>query len=325
MQAEKEWNQESDSDNDAPEEVKSSTAKLAQNRSNKSKLNHLKLTAQAKKEKNKAHDKKLKLAKQSAVRHQQLDEEQQQFGDLDEQVEEEGEEENQEPEASTSTVKPTKTNYLDPSLFASASDFFSPHAPPSASSGNNALGKKAMRKVIKEGKRRKRELLEEREAQLKEGGARTVGSVTIQHLATPTAVSSLSASTSTTPSAKFISSRLFSKKRALAVLDASLPKSRLGDSDDEADENGVGKKRKRKHQKKGKGMSEESRILLGMGMDDGGKKAAEEEENKLASRKRHLILQGEGRRRKVSEARPLASSRASARPARDFAVSTRTR
>lgn len=97
-------------------------------------------------------------------------------------------------------------------------------------------------------------------------------------------------------------------------------------------------------------MSEESKILLGMGMDDGSKEKlnAETAEDKIKSRKRTLLLQAQGIRKSgelpvlsdefergslltspllslilATVARPLASARAKRSPAANFAVSTR--
>lgn len=104
---------------------------------------------------------------------------------------------------------------------------------------------------------------------------------TVQHLAEITAAAPNLSSTSIRPShssaAKFVTDRLYSKKRVLAVLDAGKPK----------DE---GSERKRK---KG-GMSDESRILLGMPVEDAGKPKFG---SGKGDKKRSLLLQAEGRRK----------------------------
>lgn len=112
----------------------------------------------------------------------------------------------------------------------------------------------------------------------------TTSNLTLQHLSTPSHTSHSLASTSLpshTSATKFLTNRLYSKKRQLAVLDAGKPRT--------SEESG------RKRKKKG-GMSAESRALLGMGIDDGAKEkedAAEKERN----RKRSLLLQAEGKRK----------------------------
>lgn len=108
---------------------------------------------------------------------------------------------------------------------------------------------------------------------------------TLQHLPTssflPTSLSTtiLPSHTSAT---KFLTNRLYSKKRALAV--STVNQTRDIPSG-------------RKRDKKGKtGMSDESKILLGIPLTGGSKgKNGEEDEGK--KRKRGLLLQAEGRRR----------------------------
>lgn len=109
--------------------------------------------------------------------------------------------------------------------------------------------------------------------------------LTLQHLPSPSHTSHSLASTSLpshTSATKFLTNRLYSKKRVLSVLDAGKPRT--------AEESG------RKRKKKGGGMSAESKALLGMGMDDGAKEK-EEADEKERNRKRSLLLQAEGKRK----------------------------
>lgn len=152
--------------------------------------------------------------------------------------------------------------------------------------------------------------------------------VTLQHLPAPSHKSASLATTahpSATSATKFLDSRLYSKKRKVAVLDAGKPRPTSETS---------GKKKK-----KTKGMSLESRILQSLGMDDG---ARDEDGQKERERKRKLLLQAEGKRKPgvcppyeicraspanapalpvVTLARPLASARTKSLPASNFAVS----
>lgn len=121
--------------------------------------------------------------------------------------------------------------------------------------------------------------------------------VTIQHLPSATHKAASLATTahpSSTSATKFLNSRLYSKKRKLAVLDAGKPRPTSEDS---------GKKKK----KATKGMSLESRILLKMGMDDGSGANADAE-GRERDRKRKLLLQAEGKR-KPGQWRGLALER----------------
>lgn len=102
----------------------------------------------------------------------------------------------------------------------------------------------------------------------------------MQHLSTISASTPNLSSETIRPShssaAKFLTNRLYSKKRVLTVLDAGKPK------DD-------GSERKRP---KG-GMSDESRILLGMPVANPGKSKVG---SSKSDKKRSLLLQAEGRR-----------------------------
>lgn len=128
---------------------------------------------------------------------------------------------------------------------------------------------------------------------------------TVQHLPGLSAAAPNLSSTTIRPShstaAKFVTNRLYSKKRVLAVLDAGKPR-------DDTPE----------HKKK-KGMSDESKILLGMPVEAKGKEGPG---SSKSDKKRSLLLQAEGRR--VKSAQRLGGSRGGvARPARDFAQSTK--
>lgn len=156
--------------------------------------------------------------------------------------------------------------------------------------------------------------------------------ITLQHLPTashgPASLSS-TALPSHTSATKFLTSRLYSKKRQVAVLDA-------GRTDNSQQRN----------PKKTKGMSFESKVLLGL--------ADPEDENtekdKERKRKRSLLLQAEGTRKSgaprlslfsfarrlfvcpaltdaappstAATSRPLASARRGAKPANNFAQSS---
>ena len=145
----------------------------------------------------------------------------------------------------------------------------------------------------------------------------------MQHLSTISASTPNLSSETIRPShssaAKFLTNRLYSKKRVLSVLDAGKPK-----------EDGSERKRP-----KG-GMSDESRILLGMTVANAGKAKAG---SSKSDKKRSLLLQAEGRRTPgewqvfsavtfaksllLSAAQRLSSSRSGSKPAQDFAQSTR--
>ncbi|KAK4698590.1 hypothetical protein P7C70_g7684, partial [Phenoliferia sp. Uapishka_3] len=296
----------SDSD-DAPEEITVSSAKKGSKQAQKAEREFVAQAAQSKKAKNRATDAKLKAVKgkakaDSAPVPAPVEELEELNGDLSSDPVEEREEQE-------TAKKGTSTTYLDPSLFASAAKFYAPAAYPA-----EGEGKRGMKKAVREEQRRKAIAANERAEQVREGGKRAVGAITLQHLPSPSNLSSLS-STSTIPSStKFISARLYSKKRAVAVLDAGNPQPRRGELEGES---------RKRSKKSGKGMSEESKKLLGMGMDDGAKAVSEEE--KRRERKRTLLGQAEGRRKAATHARPLASARAAARPAANFAISTRTR
>lgn len=151
--------------------------------------------------------------------------------------------------------------------------------------------------------------------------------ITLQHLpSSSTGPASLSSTAlpSHTSATKFLTSRLYSKKRQVAVLDAGRPSP-------SAEANP--KKQKRKG-----GMSLESRILLGLEDEE----SVDVAKGKEKRRKKSLLLQAEGQRKagastspapfahtplmssvfSATSARPLASARRGAKPAANFAVST---
>lgn len=168
-------------------------------------------------------------------------------------------------------------------------------------------------------------------APLTELGTRS--DITLQHLPSvahgPASLSS-TALPSHTSAAKFVTSRLYSKKRQVAVLDAG--------RQDAASQP--------RNPKKVKGMSFESKVLLGLAdpADE------DKEKDKEKKRKRSLLLQADGQRKSgastysgppiragpcpltsgvhlfleytASIARPLSSARRGAKPAGNFAVSS---
>ncbi|KAK4052138.1 hypothetical protein OIV83_002432 [Microbotryomycetes sp. JL201] len=309
----------SDSD-DAPEQVSLKTAKttataerqLVQDKQRR----QVGVDAQLRKDKNRARDERLKLQATAAKRRKEHSQHQKQQQE-DEQAEVDGQHDEaadaedavrHEPEAPVASTSGTKINYLDDSLFESAAKFYKPADQPAA-----GQGKMAMKRQARDARRQRGQAHRERAQHVNEGGSRTVDGVTLQHL--PSAAHKAQSLVTTalpshTSANKFITNRLYSKKRQLAVLDAGKPR--------------PSSERKRSKTKSGGGMSEESKKLLGLGMDDGAreKEAAEEQ---ARNKKRSLLLQAQGKRRNAALARPLASSRIRGAPAADFAVSSRTR
>lgn len=106
----------------------------------------------------------------------------------------------------------------------------------------------------------------------------TSSDITLQHLASnsigPASLSS-TALPSHSSAAKFVAKRLYSKKRQVAVLDQGRPQNQ------------------ERNPKKQKGMSLESKILLGLA-DPEDAETAKEKERK---RKKSLLLQAEGQRK----------------------------
>ncbi|KAK4050537.1 hypothetical protein OIO90_005004 [Microbotryomycetes sp. JL221] len=309
----------SDSDEDgAPEEVSLSTAKSAASARQQLAHEQQQREAQLRKDKNRARDQRLKLQATQAKDRRQIEQqaaknEQDQLPDDEEDEDaqdEDAEDDDEPPLEPVASTSAKKINYLDDSLFASAAEYYKPPQQPAA-----GQGKTAQKRAAREARRQRGQAHRERAQQIAEGGSRTVGDVTMQHLPSSANKAQSLATTalpSHTSANKFITSRLYSKKRQLAVLDAGKP--RTAERSD----------KKRKKSKSGGGMSEESKKLLGLGMDDGSreKEAAEEKEK---NRKRSLLLQAEGKRRSATIARPLASSRSRGGPAANFAISSRTR
>ncbi|GAA5849771.1 hypothetical protein JCM9279_002009 [Rhodotorula babjevae] len=194
----------------------------------------------------------------------------------------------------------TKTTYLDDSLFADAAAHYE--------AGNKepaqGEGKKAAKRRVKQERQRRREEAERRAGEVGVGGRTQVGDLTLQHLPTvshgPASLSS-TALPSHTSATKFLTSRLYSKKRQVAVLDA-------GRTDASQPRN----------PKKSKGMSFESKVLLGLADPED----ANVEKDKERKRKRALLLQAEGTRKSAETSRPLASARRGAKPANSFAQSS---
>ncbi|KAI5478802.1 hypothetical protein MNV49_004628 [Pseudohyphozyma bogoriensis] len=304
------YSSDSESDNEAPEEVSLSTAKRGERDALKTQKDLEAKAASAKKAKARAADAKLKAAKQGKTKakkvEQVVEEETSASGseaEGSEDKEDIAEEEQVEPAAKGKRITfdevdatPTGSDYLDPELFASTASFFAPEKQPAA-----GKGKMAAKRAAREEKRFKAAMAEERAMGVREGGSRDVGDITLQHLPTPSQTSTLSSTSrpSHTSASKFLAHRLYSKKRVIAVVDAGRPKPVPEES--------------RKRKKKGGGMSAESKALLGMGMDDGSKQASEESAAEAEkNRKKSLLLQAEGRRKKATLARPLASARAKA-------------
>ncbi|GAA5921423.1 hypothetical protein JCM1841_005813 [Sporobolomyces salmonicolor] len=292
----------SDSD-DAPEEVTLSSAKKGQQESARKAQDAQRRAAQERREKNRALDKRLKEAKRKGKgKGKQVALEEEDEDEEEEEEDEEGQLESDE-EDNTATAPPQvgkKTTYLDESVFAEAAAHYDPASKQTQAPAGQ--GKMAAKRALKEEKRRKREAREAREAMVKEGGQRDVGGITLQHLPTSSGPALTSAShPSHTSATHFLSQRLYSKKRQVAVLDAS--------------------RQERSNPKKAKkgGLSAETRMLLGL--DEGEKGSGESEKDKQKRKKRSLLLQAEGQRKSASTARPIAAVRRGAKPAVDFAVS----
>ncbi|GAA6005314.1 hypothetical protein JCM10207_002935 [Rhodosporidiobolus poonsookiae] len=298
----------SDSDSDdAPEVVSLSTAKSARQEQERAAKQAAEAANKAKREKNRAKDKRAKAAKGKGKARQDEDEVDEEDEDEEAVDEELAEELVEDDEATAGEDAPPlvgkKTTYLDDSLFAEAAA----HYDAAAQAGQpqpGEVGKKAAKRLVKEEKRRKREALERREAEVGAGGQTQVGDITLQHLPGlshgPASLTS-TALPSHTSATKFLTNRLYSKKRQVAVLDAGRP---AGD--------------KGKKQKTIGGMSYESRVLLGLEEPEPESKKKDKERR----RKRSLLLQAEGQRKSAPSARPIASARRGAKPAANFAAST---
>ncbi|GAA6044006.1 hypothetical protein JCM8097_000191 [Rhodosporidiobolus ruineniae] len=303
----------SDSDSDdAPEVVSLSTAKSARQEQERKALEAKQLANKSRKEKARAKGKQAKQVKgKGKARQEDEDEDDEDADDLDEgaleagdDLEEEDEGDEEDDVAGPPSPPPQvgkKTTYLDDSVFAEAAAHY---APQQTGPALGELSKKAQRKLVKAEKQRKREAQELRDAEVREGGQTQAGDITLQHLAGigqgPASLSS-TALPSHTSATKFLTQRLYSKKRQVAVLEAG----RQGSGD------------AKKPKMKG-GMSMESRILLGLEEEED-EDAKKQKERK---KKRSLLLQADGQRKSAPSARPLASARRGARPAANFAVSS---
>ncbi|SCV72831.1 BQ2448_4368 [Microbotryum intermedium] len=296
--------EEASSDDEAPEEVSLSTAKSVRLELERKEGESRRNAKEQQRKKNQERDWKLKAAKLQRLQDKQVE------GAIAESALErddhvEHEQERTSPEASTSSSVPqSKHSYLDPSLFAQAGAMYK-----SAPQVGPGEGKRGAKLRAKEEKRLAKERKEMRESIVKEGGSRQLGEVTIQHLASTSRTPASLATTalpSHTSATKFLTSRLYSTKRKVAVLDQGQPRPIPEDS--------------RKRRKDGKkGMSKESKLLLGLGMDDGFKDLSDQEVKR--NKKRQLLLQAEGTRKAPMVARPLASARS--KPAAHFAVAQR--
>ncbi|KWU42259.1 hypothetical protein RHOSPDRAFT_36208 [Rhodotorula sp. JG-1b] len=302
----------SESDDDAPEVVSQASAR--QGRKEQERLARLanEQAAKARKQaKAKATSSKDVKGKAKAVEpevdeEEAFDEDAAEYEDDEEEYEGadvlDGDEEADAEEESAAAEAPLqigkKTTYLDESLFAEAAAHYAPgdRVPP-------GQGKKSQRRAVKEEKQRKREEIARRKAQVGQGGQQQVGDITLQHLPT-SSVGPASLSSTTLPShssaAKFVAKRLYSKKRQVAVLDQGRPQ------------------HQDRNPKKQKGMSLESKILLGLADPEDADSAKDKERR----RKKSLLLQAEGQRKSATVARPLASARRGSKPAANFAVSS---
>ncbi|GAA5831168.1 hypothetical protein JCM11251_007780 [Rhodosporidiobolus azoricus] len=299
----------SDSDSDdAPEVVSLSTAKNARQDQERRDRETKELANKARKEKNRAKQQRLQAVKgkgKARAEEEEEDEEEHEqddeaFAEDVEGLEDEVDEEDDLPTiASPPPLVGKKTTYLDDSLFAEAAAHYEPQ---DTGPAPGQLGKKALKRLAKEEKRRKRERAEEREAEIRAGGSQQVGDITLQHLPGvsqgPASLSS-TALPSHTSASKFLAQRLYSKKRQVAVLEAGRPT-------------------QAKKQKMKDGMSMESRILLGLEEDEPESKKKEKERKK----KRGLLLTAEGQRKSAASSRPMAAARRGAKPAANFAVSS---
>ncbi|GAA5903415.1 hypothetical protein JCM6882_006542 [Rhodosporidiobolus microsporus] len=300
----------SDSDSDdAPEVVSLSTAKSARQDQERRDKEAKELANKARKEKNRAKEQRKQAVKgKGKARQEEEEEDEEDVEEVEEALEEEfeglEEDEDEDDDLPTIASPPPlvgkKTTYLDDSLFAEAAAHYEPQ---NTGRAPGQLGKKAMKRLVKEEKRRKRERQEERDAEIREGGKQQAGDITLQHLpgvSTGPAALSSTALPSHTSATKFLASRLYSKKRQVAVLEAGRPVQGA------------------KKQKMKGGMSMESRILLGLEDEEDEGKKKEKEKKK----KRGLLLTADGQRKSASSSRPLAAARRGAKPAANFAVST---
>ncbi|GAA5832317.1 hypothetical protein JCM3766R1_002379 [Sporobolomyces carnicolor] len=297
----------SDSD-DAPEEVTLSTAKKGLQEEKKKALEEQRRRAQEKREK--AKQVKAKQAakgkgkgKAKQVEQEQDDDDAEDAEELVFDEEEEGEyelEDGDEDEEDATAVAPPqigkKTTYLDDDLFAEAAEVYE-------QAGKESEGGDEEDRLEQAREQRRRQKQAERDAMVKEGGKRQVGDITLQHVSTSIGPSlTSSAHPSKTSATKFLSERLYSKKRQVAVLASSVPQ--------------PNQERNPKKQKKG-GLSLETRMLLGLDEPED----LEKEKQKEKRKKKSLLLQAEGQR-KPAASRPISAVRRGARPAANFARSS---
>lgn len=293
----------SDSD-DAPEEVTLSTAKKGLQDEKKKALEEQRRRAQEKREKAKLNKAKQATkaregkgkGKGKQVEPEADEDEDDQFGEEDEGDYEDESDQGEEGEPIPPPQMGKKTTYLDEDLFAQAAEVYE-QAEMSAEEG----GDEDLLEQAREERRRMKQA--ERDAQVKEGGQRRVGDITLQHIAKSVGPSlTSSAHPSQTSATKFLNQRLYSKKRQVAVLASSVPQ--------------PNQERNPKKQKKG-GLSLETRMLLGLDEPED----LEKEKQKEKKKKKSLLLQAEGQR-KSAASRPISAVRRGARPAANFARSS---
>ncbi|GAA6064055.1 hypothetical protein JCM10212_006791 [Sporobolomyces blumeae] len=215
--------------------------------------------------------------------------------DDDDEDESGGEDEDDDYAAAAPPQLGKKTTYLDDDLFAEAAAQYE-----QAEDAADEDDEDAVEAAIEARRARKQA---QRDAVVKEGGKRQVGDITLQHVSTSTGPALTSAAhPSATSATKFLSDRLYSKKRQVAVLASSVPQ--------------PNQERNPKKQKKG-GLSLETRLLLGLDEPED----AEKEKQREKKKKRSLLLQAEGQR-KAPASRPVSALRRGAKPAANFARSS---
>ncbi|GAA5892043.1 hypothetical protein JCM8208_001418 [Rhodotorula glutinis] len=291
----------SDSD-DAPEVVSLSAARQGTKADQRRRLEEQQRLNRAKKSAGRERAAATRKGKGRAAEEDEQEEAQDDDEDLEEDMDELGGADAAAAAAVPAPLAPqgTKTTYLDDSLFADAAAHYEAGKQEPAA----GKGKKAAKRRVKEERQRRREEAERRAGEVGVGGRTQVGDLTLQHLPTvshgPASLSS-TALPSHTSATKFLTSRLYSKKRQVAVLDA-------GRTDSSQPRN----------PKKSKGMSFESKVLLGLADPED----ANVEKDKERKRKKALLLQAEGTRKSAATSRPLASARRGAKPANNFAQSS---
>lgn len=136
-------------------------------------------SAQAKKAKNRAADVKSKAAKGKGKEKEEVIEqeesEEEGLGEEDgDETMNSGEDSEEEEETSAKKVTPkgTKTNYLDPALFASAAAFYEKESSSNTSTSN---GKHDLKRKIRAEKQARALIVKERSLAVGQGGARDIG------------------------------------------------------------------------------------------------------------------------------------------------------